>query len=29
LTRAGRKQLGQETAEWQRIVLAMARALEA
>ena len=29
LTRAGRKQLGQETAEWQRVVLAMARALEA
>ena len=29
LTRAGRKQLGQETAHWERIALAMARALEA
>ena len=29
LTRAGRKQLGQETAEWNRIALAIARALEA
>ena len=29
LTRAGRKRLGEETAQWQRIVLAMARALEA
>lgn len=29
LTRAGRRQLGQETAEWNRIVLAIARALEA
>ncbi len=29
LTRAGRRQLGQETAEWNRIALAMARALEA
>jgi PadR family transcriptional regulator PadR len=28
LTRAGRKQLGQETALWNRIALAMARALE-
>jgi PadR family transcriptional regulator, regulatory protein PadR len=28
LTRAGRKQLGEETAEWNRIVLAMAKALE-
>jgi PadR family transcriptional regulator PadR len=28
LTRAGRKQLGQETAQWNRIALAMARALE-
>jgi transcriptional regulator len=27
LTRAGRKQLGQETALWNRIALAMARAL--
>jgi transcriptional regulator len=27
LTRAGRKQLGEETAEWNRIALAMARAL--
>ena len=29
LTKAGKKQLGEETAQWQRIVLAMARALEA
>lgn len=29
LTRAGRKQLGQETAQWNRIALAIARALEA
>jgi PadR family transcriptional regulator, regulatory protein PadR len=29
LTRAGRKQLGAETAQWNRIALAMARALEA
>lgn len=29
LTRAGKKQLGEETAQWQRIVLAMARALQA
>ena len=29
LTKAGRKQLGEETAHWQRIVLAMKRALEA
>lgn len=28
LTRAGRKQLGEETAQWQRIVLAINRALE-
>lgn len=28
LTRTGRKQLGQETALWNRIALAMARALE-
>src|SRR5436305_14350615 len=28
LTRGGRKQLGEETAEWTRIALAMARALE-
>ena len=28
LTRAGRKQLGQETAQWNRIALAIARALE-
>jgi PadR family transcriptional regulator len=28
LTRAGRKQLGEETAQWNRIALAMARALE-
>ena len=29
LTRAGRRQLGQETADWNRIALAIARALEA
>lgn len=29
LTRAGRKRLGHETAEWKRIALAMTRALEA
>jgi PadR family transcriptional regulator PadR len=29
LTRAGRRQLGEETAEWNRIALAIARALEA
>lgn len=29
LTRAGRKQLGEETAHWNRIALAIARALEA
>jgi len=29
LTRGGRKQLGEETAEWNRIALAIARALEA
>jgi PadR family transcriptional regulator len=29
LTRAGRKQLGEETAEWHKIALAIARALEA
>jgi transcriptional regulator len=29
LTKAGRKQLGEETAEWNRIALAIARALEA
>lgn len=28
LTKAGKRQLGQETAEWNRIALAMARALE-
>ena len=28
LTRAGRKQLGEETAQWNRIALAIARALE-
>jgi PadR family transcriptional regulator PadR len=28
LTRAGRRQLGQETAGWNRIALAIARALE-
>jgi PadR family transcriptional regulator, regulatory protein PadR len=27
LTRAGRRQLGEETAQWNRIALAMARAL--
>jgi PadR family transcriptional regulator, regulatory protein PadR len=29
LTRAGQRRLGEETAEWKRISLAMARALEA
>jgi transcriptional regulator len=29
LTRAGKKQLGEETAQWNRIALAIARALEA
>jgi transcriptional regulator len=29
LTRAGRRQLGEETAQWQEIALAIARALEA
>ena len=29
LTRAGHRQLGEETAEWNRIALAIARALEA
>jgi PadR family transcriptional regulator, regulatory protein PadR len=29
LTRAGKKQLGEETAQWNRIALAMSRALEA
>jgi transcriptional regulator len=29
LTRAGRSQLGEETEEWRRIALAIARALEA
>ena len=29
LTKAGRKQLSEETANWNRIALAMARALEA
>jgi PadR family transcriptional regulator, regulatory protein PadR len=29
LTKAGRKQLGEEAAQWQRIALAIARALEA
>ena len=29
LTKAGRRQLGDETAQWNRIALAMARALEA
>jgi PadR family transcriptional regulator PadR len=29
LSRAGRRQLGEETAEWNRIALAIARALEA
>jgi PadR family transcriptional regulator PadR len=28
LTKAGRKQLGEEAAQWHRIVLAMTRALE-
>ena len=29
LTRSGRRQLGEETAQWNRIALAMARALDA
>jgi PadR family transcriptional regulator, regulatory protein PadR len=29
LTKTGRKQLGEETAQWNRIALAIARALEA
>jgi transcriptional regulator len=29
LTRTGRKQLGEETAQWNRIALAIARALDA
>lgn len=29
LTRGGKKQLGEETAQWNRIALAIARALEA
>ena len=29
LTRSGKKQLGEETAQWNRIALAIARALEA
>ena len=29
LTRAGRRQLGEETAQWNRIALAIAKALEA
>jgi len=29
LSRAGRRQLGEETVQWNRIALAMARALEA
>ena len=29
LTKAGRKQLGEETAQWNRIAVAIARALEA
>jgi PadR family transcriptional regulator PadR len=29
LTRAGRKQLGEETAQWNQIAVAIARALEA
>ena len=29
LTRAGKKQLGEETAQWNRIALAIGRALEA
>ena len=29
LTKAGRRQLGEETAQWNRIALAMSRALEA
>ena len=28
LTKAGERQLGQETAEWQKIALAMTRALK-
>jgi hypothetical protein len=28
LTRTGRRQLGEETAQWNRIALAIARALE-
>jgi PadR family transcriptional regulator, regulatory protein PadR len=28
LSRAGRRQLGEETVQWNRIALAMARALE-
>ena len=28
LTRTGRKQLGEETAQWNKVALAMARALE-
>lgn len=28
LTRAGRRRLGEETAEWQRVALAMTRALK-
>ena len=28
ITKAGKKQLGQETAQWNRIALAMARALD-
>jgi DNA-binding PadR family transcriptional regulator len=29
LTKAGRKQLGEETAQWKQIALAIGRALEA
>jgi transcriptional regulator len=29
LTRAGRKQLGEETAQWNKVAVAIARALEA
>jgi transcriptional regulator len=29
LTRAGRRQLGEETAQWQKVALAIAKALEA
>jgi transcriptional regulator len=29
VTRAGRKQLGEETAQWNRVALAIAKALEA